>query len=77
MTRALVLRSLEDESGQRCVDILRLADGTISLQEFRRDPEDPRGWAATGWRIDCGCVDAATAEREAVKHCPWLMSGTS
>jgi hypothetical protein len=39
-----VLRSLEEGSGQRCVDIFVRLDGTFGFEEYRRDHEDGRGW---------------------------------
>ena len=42
--KPLVLTSIEDESGDRCVDIIRLSDGQFAYRESRRDPEDGHGW---------------------------------
>ena len=42
--KPLVLASLEDDTGDRCVDIIRLADGQFAYRECRRDPEDGHGW---------------------------------
>ena len=39
-----VLRSLEEGSGQRCVDLFVRPDGTFGFEEYRRDHEDGRGW---------------------------------
>lgn len=33
-----------DETGDRCVDIVCLANGQIAYRECRRDPEDGYGW---------------------------------
>ena len=38
-----VMRSIEDASGQRCVDLIRGPDGWAFV-ECRRDPEDAHGW---------------------------------
>lgn len=38
------MQSIEDASGDRCVDIIRLADGRFTFRECRRDPEDSHGW---------------------------------
>ena len=40
-----VMNSYEDDSGQRCVDILKNADGSFSWAECHRDPEDASGWS--------------------------------
>jgi hypothetical protein len=39
-----VLRCLENSSGDHCVDVFVRADGTFGYEEYRRDPEDGRGW---------------------------------
>ena len=45
--RPRVRLSLEDASGQRCVDIVE-SDGAFGWAECRRDPEDGRGWQHLG-----------------------------
>lgn len=42
--KPLVLASLEDETGDRCVDIIAMPDGSFTFQECRRDAEDSFGW---------------------------------
>src|SRR5215469_14791547 len=42
--KQVVLASLEDAEGFRCVDIVRLPDGMFVFKEFRRDPEDSGRW---------------------------------
>ena len=39
-----VLTSLENSSGDHCVDIFVRTDGTFGFEEYRRDPEDASGW---------------------------------
>ena len=41
--RPVVLASLEDPGGDRCIDLLRTGAG-FAWVECRRDPEDPHGW---------------------------------
>ena len=69
----LVLVSLEDGTGLRCVDIYRSRDGDILWDEWRRDPEDSSGWHATGRR---GGVygDEAAARQAAIAAIEWLTS---
>jgi len=38
-----VLNSLENSTGDHCVDVFVRADGTFGFEEYRRDPEDERG----------------------------------
>ncbi|MCF2870026.1 hypothetical protein L0664_03005 [Octadecabacter sp. G9-8] len=42
--KPLVVASLEDDTGDRCVDILKHADDHFTYVECRRDPEDNHGW---------------------------------
>jgi hypothetical protein len=44
-----VLRSLETDSGNRCVDIFVRPDGSFGFEEYRRDSEDGRGWFPLGF----------------------------
>ncbi|HBQ49433.1 MAG TPA: hypothetical protein DD728_11240 [Hyphomonas atlantica] len=73
----MVLASLENDDGTRCVDLFRRADGTHGFEEYRRDPEDPRGWSgAAGFsaRVFDDENAARTAAQSAVK---WLSAAPS
>lgn len=41
---AKVLKSIENDSGDHCVDVFQRDDGSFGFEEYRRDPEDGRGW---------------------------------
>lgn len=43
-----VLRSINLRGETICVDIFVRPDGTYGFDEFRRDPEDGRGWYSIG-----------------------------
>ncbi len=65
MPEPVVLRSIEDGSGARCVDIL-WADARFFRVECRRDPEDSHGWRHVSARSGAfatqeAAVDAARA----------------
>lgn len=45
--KPLVIRSIEDETGQRCVD-LAVEKGKYGWIECRRDPEESHGWRSLG-----------------------------
>ncbi len=45
----VVLDSLENFDGSRCVDIFRRADNTFGFEEFRRDPEDGGLWTPVAY----------------------------
>jgi len=40
-----VIRSVNLDGETICVDIFQRPDGTYGFDEFRRDPEDGRGWS--------------------------------
>jgi hypothetical protein len=67
-----VLRSIETDSGNRCVDIFLRPDGSVGFEEYRRDSEDGRGWFPVGfysahvYATEAAALDAA---RETVS---WL-----
>lgn len=44
----IVVQSYNLEGNTFCVDIFMRADGTYGFDEFRRDPEDGRGWFSIG-----------------------------
>jgi hypothetical protein len=68
----LVLASLEDGTGLRCVDVYRTRDGAVLWDEWRRDPEDPSGWHATGRRAASTFDDESTARNAAAATIEWL-----
>jgi len=39
-----VIASFNNPAGDHCVDIFVRDDGTFGFEEYRRDPEDMRGW---------------------------------
>ncbi len=43
----MVVVSVEDSEGSRCVDVIRRPDGAFCFKEFRRDPEDGGRWSVT------------------------------
>lgn len=44
-----VLKSINIQDGNRCVDIFMRPNGTFGFEEFRRDLEDIRGWFPIGY----------------------------
>lgn len=69
-----VLRSVDLQGGNRCVDIFVRPDGSFGFEEFRRDVEDNRGWFPIGFfgaRIFLS-VDAALWAAQA--EVPWLKA---
>ena len=39
-----VVASFNSSTGDHCVDIFARDDGTFGFEEYRRDPEDLKGW---------------------------------
>jgi len=69
----LVLQSIENPGGDRCVDIFRRPDGTFGFEEWRRDAEDGGRWTRTGafaGQVYSGENDALSAARSCVG---WLI----
>ena len=67
-----VMRSISQEDGRLCVDIFRRPDGSYGFDEYRRDPEDGRGWSSLGHhgaRVFDSEAGALAAARAAVR---WL-----
>jgi len=68
-----VWNSYEDDTGARCVDILKHDDGSWSWVECRRDPEDSRGWSTLGDE-KAGFSDEAAAMNDALASVGWLKA---
>jgi hypothetical protein len=50
MTRKhIVVQSFNMDGEMRCVDVFQRQDGTYGFEEYRRDPEDARGWFIIGY----------------------------
>ena len=41
---ARVIRSINNDTGDHCVDLFVREDGTYGFEEYRRDHEDLKGW---------------------------------
>lgn len=70
----VVLASLENREGNRCVDLFRRPDGSHGFEEFRRDPEDAGLWTPVAFHAGAGYDsrdDAMAAARRAVV---WLAA---
>lgn len=67
-----VVASINNESGDRCVDVFQRDDGSFGFEEFRRDHEDLRGWFSLqrfGTRIHSSEAGAFEDARACVR---WL-----
>ena len=43
-----VVTTVHNRDADRCVKVIKCADGTFGFNEFRRDPEDAGGWTLVG-----------------------------
>ncbi|WP_120499374.1 hypothetical protein [Roseovarius sp. EL26] len=67
-----VIRSINLDGETICVDIFHRPDGTFGFDEFRRDPEDGRGWYSIGHYGAEEFESAETALVEARQRVHWL-----
>jgi hypothetical protein len=70
----LVLRSINAEEADRCVDIFRRPDGSFGFEEYRRDVEDGRGWFAIGGQGTRAFATEGDALAAALLCVPWLRA---
>ncbi len=73
--KPLVLASIEDETGDRCVDIIRLANGQFAYRECRRDPEDSHGWRYLSQAAPTPFDSEAAAREAATQATGWMHNG--
>ncbi|MFK7751326.1 MAG: hypothetical protein AB8B51_02140 [Sedimentitalea sp.] len=67
-----VIRSINAEGENRCVDILHHPDGAFGYCEYRRDPEDARGWHPVGAPPRFDHPTAQAALDQALQDVVWL-----
>ena len=70
--KPLVLASIEDATGDRCVDIMRLTDGQFAYRECRRDPEDAHGWRYLSEAPPTPFDTEAAAREAALRDVKWM-----
>ena len=68
-----VLKSLENSTGDHCVDIFVRADGTFGFDEYRRDPEDMSGWFSLHRYSHQVFATAEDALAEAKSRVAWMV----
>lgn len=69
-----VIRSINYQGETICVDVFQRPDGSFGFEEFRRDPEDGRGWFAIGYYGDAIFHSAEAALADATRKVGWLNS---
>ena len=71
--KPLVITSIEDETGDRCVDILQLGEGAFAFRECRRDPEDTYGWRYLSMAAPTVFGSEAEARNAACRQVGWVQ----
>ena len=72
MARELVVRSVDNEYADRCVDFIQRADGSFVYKEFRRDPEDQGAWFLTSFDAGATFARYEDALAAALGKVAWL-----
>ena len=67
-----VLTSVQNPSGERCLDVFVRPRGTFGYEEFRRDPEDMGAWTPLQYFSDQEFSDIETAIAAARRSIPWF-----
>lgn len=67
-----VIRSINMDGETICVDVFLRPDGSFGFEEFRRDPEDGRGWYSIGYHGEGRFESFDAALAEALTKVSWL-----
>jgi hypothetical protein len=68
----VVLRSIENDQHDRCVDLFRRPDGSFGFEEFRRDVEDAGAWTPVAYYSQAAYASEEAALDAAVARVVWL-----
>lgn len=72
-----VIRSINLDGETICVDVFLRPDATYGFDEFRRDPEDGRGWYSIGHHGAASFETFDQALEEAKAKVSWLTDAMS
>ncbi|MDG1531396.1 MAG: hypothetical protein P8Q99_08575 [Paracoccaceae bacterium] len=67
-----VMRSVNLFGDNVCVDVFMRPDGSFGFDEFRRDPEDTRGWYSIGHYGTQTFDSEQSALKAAIQTVDWL-----
>jgi hypothetical protein len=70
----VVVQSFNMDGQTRCVDIFRRPDGTYGFEEYRREPEDGKGWYPVGSYSSRSFATSMDALANAKGSVQWLAS---
>ncbi len=68
----VVVRSIDNQDHDRCVDLFRRPDGTFGFEEFRRDVEDAGRWTPVQGYAALSYCDDRAALAAAIHSVSWL-----
>ena len=69
---SVVLNSIENFNGDRCLDVFERDNGTFGFEEFRKEPESKTGWVPVGYYSDGIYKTEGLAFLEAKLRVLWL-----
>lgn len=69
-----VMASINSDYETRRIDVFARAYGSYGFEEFRRDPEDPRGWFPIGGFMNSRFTEPEQALARARASINWLAS---
>ncbi|MDE1995280.1 MAG: hypothetical protein KGI75_22445 [Rhizobiaceae bacterium] len=67
-----VMRSINQPGENICVDVFVRPDGSYGFEEYRREPEDGRGWYPVGYYSEQRFQDYEAALEAARNTISWL-----
>ncbi|MDP1963362.1 MAG: hypothetical protein Q8K93_14285 [Reyranella sp.] len=68
----VVLKSIENDQHDRCVDLFQRPDGSFGFEEFRRDVEDAGAWTPVAFYSGTAYATGEMALSAAVARIVWL-----
>ena len=71
-----VMRSINQPGENICVDMFVRPDGSYGFEEYRREPEDGRGWYPIGYYAEQRYTDLDIALAAARSAVAWLRTIT-
>ncbi len=71
-SKNLVVLSVNMPGDLVCVDVFERPDGSFGFEEFRRDPEDGRGWFPVGYHSHQSFDTLEAAKGAAASVVGWL-----
>jgi len=73
----IVVSSVQNVEGDRCVDVFRRPNRTFGFEEFRRDPEDGGAWTPLHHYSATEYADQPAADAAARRCVVWLARMTN